>query len=88
MENIKELTCDIAECLLNNHGVCKCGSRNRGECDCKAAITEPPEYADTDSVQILTDEDKPRWFNDANRCVCCGEIIPEGLLVCYKCERG
>lgn len=20
-----------------------------------------------------------------NRCVCCGEIIPEGLQVCYNC---
>lgn len=23
-----------------------------------------------------------------NRCVCCGEIIPEGMQVCPKCERG
>lgn len=22
-----------------------------------------------------------------NRCVCCGELIPEGLQVCPKCER-
>ena len=22
-----------------------------------------------------------------NRCVCCGEIIPEGRLVCPKCEN-
>lgn len=23
-----------------------------------------------------------------NRCVCCGEIIPEGRMVCPNCERG
>ena len=23
-----------------------------------------------------------------NRCVCCGEIIPEGRLVCPACEQG
>lgn len=23
-----------------------------------------------------------------NRCVCCGEIIPEGRMVCPKCEKG
>ena len=23
-----------------------------------------------------------------NRCVVCGEIIPEGRMVCPKCERG
>ena len=22
-----------------------------------------------------------------NRCVCCGEIIPEGRQICYKCEK-
>lgn len=25
--------------------------------------------------------------DDTNRCVCCGEIIPEGSMVCPKCER-
>jgi hypothetical protein len=25
---------------------------------------------------------------DANRCVSCGEIIPEGKLVCPICEAG
>ena len=23
---------------------------------------------------------------DADRCVCCGEIIPEGRMVCPQCE--
>ena len=23
-----------------------------------------------------------------NRCVCCGEIIPEGRQVCPECEKG
>ena len=22
-----------------------------------------------------------------NRCVCCGEIIPEGSMVCVTCQR-
>ena len=25
---------------------------------------------------------------DANCCVCCGAIIPEGALVCAMCEKG
>lgn len=25
---------------------------------------------------------------DADRCVCCGEIIPEGRQVCPQCEGG
>lgn len=24
---------------------------------------------------------------DTNRCVCCGEIIPEGRQVCRRCEQ-
>lgn len=24
----------------------------------------------------------------AERCVCCGEIIPEGRMVCPNCEEG
>lgn len=23
---------------------------------------------------------------DADRCVCCGEIVPEGRMVCPQCE--
>ena len=26
--------------------------------------------------------------DNADRCVCCGEIIPEGRQVCPNCERG
>ena len=26
-------------------------------------------------------------IEDTNRCVCCGEIIPEGRQVCSKCEN-
>ena len=26
-------------------------------------------------------------MSDADRCVCCGEIIPEGRQVCPQCER-
>ena len=25
---------------------------------------------------------------DADRCVCCGEIVPEGRQVCPQCENG
>lgn len=25
---------------------------------------------------------------DADRCICCGEIVPEGRQVCPQCENG
>lgn len=27
-------------------------------------------------------------MSDADRCICCGEIIPEGRQVCPECEGG
>lgn len=27
-------------------------------------------------------------MSDADRCVCCGDIIPEGRQVCPNCESG
>ena len=24
---------------------------------------------------------------DVDRCVCCGEIIPEGRMICWQCEN-
>lgn len=32
--------------------------------------------------------DIKRLIQTDGRCVCCGEIIPEGRQVCPKCERG
>lgn len=29
-----------------------------------------------------------KWNDGNNRCVCCGEIIPEGRQVCPICEGG
>lgn len=29
---------------------------------------------------------RSKVHNYDNRCVCCGEIIPEGLMVCPVCE--
>ena len=26
-------------------------------------------------------------MNGVNRCVCCGEIVPEGIMVCPQCEK-
>lgn len=29
-----------------------------------------------------------RLMPDADRCICCGEIIPEGRMICPQCEGG
>ena len=32
-------------------------------------------------------QDPPRTVDNVDRCICCGEIIPEGRQVCPGCER-
>ena len=34
------------------------------------------------------DEYEETVVGNENRCVCCGEIIPEGRQVCLNCESG
>lgn len=31
-------------------------------------------------------QDPPRIVDNVDRCVCCGEIIPEGRHICPNCE--
>lgn len=48
-------------------------------------------------IRILNQKPKSREFKliitegeymtDAERCICCGDIIPEGRQVCIKCEN-
>lgn len=45
-------------------------------------------YEDTgltpEEINVLT----PSAYRNANTCVCCGAIIPEGRQVCPTCENG
>ena len=40
-------------------------------------------------MEPTPETDEADWTEDTNvnRCVCCGEIIPEGIQVCKNCER-
>lgn len=39
-------------------------------------------------AQIIEMRDDIAHHSPADRCVCCGEIIPEGCMVCPNCENG
>lgn len=28
------------------------------------------------------------YLDNTDKCICCGDVIPEGRQVCYRCERG
>ena len=36
--------------------------------------------------KILKVMKEHKWMGNENRCVCCGEVIPEGRQVCPGCE--
>lgn len=37
--------------------------------------------------RLMDDTDLSLGTDNSDRCVCCGEIIPEGRMVCPVCER-
>jgi hypothetical protein len=73
-------------------------SSAKGE-DFRAVLEETARIADENAV-IPRPEGGSEYRDDvynrkvesatdnADRCVCCGEIIPEGRQVCPKCEGG
>lgn len=40
-----------------------------------------------DFVCETTPEEKYYYLEDTNRCICCGDIIPEGQQICKKCKE-
>lgn len=30
---------------------------------------------------------QPEHNTNTDRCICCGDVIPEGRTVCWKCEH-
>lgn len=40
-------------------------------------------------AELIKRENKPHTAPDnAEHCICCGDVIPEGRQVCPKCEKG
>lgn len=48
-------------------------------------IEEPVKIIDEN---VLKDVKKKRHGSGCDTCVCCGEIIPEGRMICPSCENG
>lgn len=51
------------------------GTREQEPCTCKGDRSKCDFY------------EHVRKENEANTCVCCGAIIPEGRQICPKCEK-
>jgi len=81
----KEYAAEIKKKLKDNGGYCPCSlvKNEDTKCMCK-------EFREIDDgvchcgLYIKT-KDKSEFVN-SERCVCCGEVIPEGRLVCPICE--
>ena len=60
------------------------------------ATSKNNRMEEADRAPLQSDSKDPQTENDANalidnrnaeRCVCCGEIIPEGQQVCFRCSE-
>lgn len=47
---------------------------------CKLSVSKTKR-----DCRTLNDVEVKRIMED--RCICCGDIIPEGRQICYRCER-
>ena len=49
------------------------------------------KMTDPELVELMHDvagEIEGRMIVAADRCVCCGQYVPEGRQICPNCERG
>ena len=46
------------------------------------------DYYNKTAEDFIREYGKNYLYDTAEHCVSCGEIIPEGRMVCYKCEVG
>jgi hypothetical protein len=44
-----------------------------------------PKIANTPGINPSTRDHPVIYIRHEDRCVCCGEIIPEGRMVCARC---
>ena len=53
----------------------------------KTEIVSPTIWQNLHTRNIMIHKGSVKTMPDADRCVCCGEIVPEGRQVCPQCER-
>lgn len=94
----------IREALKENDGYCPCAIHKSSDtlCMCKdfkEQSTPGPCHCGLYVKEYVLDADAAKYGSKENehgivlqtvqnRCVCCGEIIPEGRQVCWRCSNG
>lgn len=76
--------CSVCNIISENiEPYCYCGAKMDGD------VIKSMKRAG-DSAKNVTESLKNviNAFENADRCVCCGEIVPEGRQVCPGCETG
>lgn len=58
--------------------------------DCVHELRANSAAKAADSLKNLADSLKEavHVFENAEHCVCCGDVIPEGRQICLRCEKG
>ena len=76
-----EITGALVRCRECRHYMPPLSGYTKGECLAKAG------YFPVDTDWFCADGERKEQPENVNRCVCCGEIIPEGRQVCPDCSR-
>lgn len=68
------------------HGDCVYYSTPRNDAPCSNCTCEIMCNAMRKSFNY--ESSTMRQFQNANTCVCCGAVVPEGTQLCRKCQKG
>jgi hypothetical protein len=63
--------------------------RSNADTTVRCELTGHTCYLDDLPLTVMDDCPlKDDVYDNANRCVCCNAVIPEGRQICPNCERG
>ena len=76
----------IKEGLKKTGGYCPCKLQRTEETKCMCKEFREMEEGMCHCGLYIKTKDKPE-FENAEHCVCCGEVIPEGRMICPACGK-
>lgn len=82
----KEYAAEIRHKLKDNGGYCPCSLVKNEDTKCMCKEFREMEEGMCHCGLYIKTKDKPE-FENAEHCVCCGEVIPEGRMICPACGK-
>ena len=80
----KDFVAHMRKALKDNNGFCPCAIVRSEDTKCMCKEFRGMEEGTCHCGLYIKIKDKPAAEN-ADHCICCGAVIPEGRMVCPNC---